>query len=170
MTAAILAILGTLSVTSILAIGAKLAHDAGAAKALAAQLQKVPAVDLHTKSATFNEAVDAAGNTVEAVLKGALTADKMDAFLAFLATGPTSAQVLAWLSANVGVNLIAEVEASLPALLKQELGILGHSVPGVLGALISNAAPVVATQAAQQKLTSAQILAGLTAASQPKAA
>jgi len=163
-------VFGSITLVGAVALAAKWGASSGLGTKAGGLVQNLPAVDLHTKSDTFNEAADAAGNTVETVLKNTLTGDALQKFLTFLATGPSETQVITYLETNFGTSLVAQAEASLPALLKQELGILGHAVPGVLGSLLAKAAPVVATQAAQQKLTSAQVLAGLTAMSAAKAA
>lgn len=144
----ILGILGTVTAASVLALVAKLAHSAGLAQKAGTAVQSLPAVDVHTKSATFNEAVDAAGNTVESILKDTLTGDALDKFLAFMATGPSQTQVITYLETNFGASLLTKGEAALPPLLKAELGILGHSLPGVLGTLFAKYAPDVAANAA----------------------
>jgi len=170
LTTILAAVGGTITLGAVVALAAKWGASSGLGTKAAAALQGLPAVDLHTKSATFNEAADAAGNTVETVLKNTLTGDALQKFLAFLATGPSETQVIAYLETNFGASLVTQTEAALPALAKQELGILGHSIPGLLGSLLAKAAPAVATQAAQQKLTGAQVLASLTALSAPKVA
>lgn len=164
-----LAVLATISIGTMLVMGAKLAFSAGVGTKVGDDLvQKLPALDIHTKSATFNEAADAAGNTIETVLKNTLKGDALQAFLAFLATGPTETAVIAYLETNFGTSLVTQAEAALPALLKQELGILGHSLPGVLGSLFAKAAPDVAHAQAETVLSSAEVAAKLTALSAPK--
>lgn len=133
-------------------------------------IQALPPVNIHSKSQTFNEATNAAGNFLETNLKGALTGDKLQAFLDFLKGSPSEASVLAYLEQNFGQAFLQSCATGLPALLQAELGILGGHLPSVVGGILAKLAPKVAVAQGQQQLTAAQVSNQIAALAGVKAA
>lgn len=140
---------------------AGLAYKAGAGTAAGKAIGALPdnPIDLH------NTALNYAEGLVMAALKHVLTGPLLQSFLQFLSTGPSPAGILVWLESNVGAGFLSQIVAGLPAVVQVGLQALGGALPTVVGGLIAKVAPLAAHQNAQAQITSAQVLAGLTAAS-----
>lgn len=162
----VLAALSAIAAMVSVAVVAKILSSFGAGKKVGDAIQDLPDVEALAASSS-SQAVHAAavvGHYIELAAKKQLTGDKLQAFCVFLATSPTSTQVLAYAEQNFGAGFLTELEASIPGALQDELAIFGDHLPAVIKDFVGKLLPGIATTHATQQITAAEVAGKLAAA------
>lgn len=164
----ITAIIGVLGSGTLLAIAYKL----GVGKKAGDEIQKVPDALTLVKPTTSVGAHGALVLThyLELAAKRELSGDKLQDAVKFATTNPSPAQVLAYLETNLGAGFVKDVEASLPALARDELAVFGDHIPSVVKDFVGKMLPGIVVQQAQQVATAAQVSQQIAALAGAKAA
>lgn len=151
--AALIGAIGGITLWKGLGLAFSVAKKAGADKKLDGLVEGIGEIHVSSKSAVFNDAINVALNHhAIPLLKNQLVEKGLiDDFTSFMATGPDKTAIIEWLLAH-GITALTALEDDLPDLAKEELGVLGHDLGGVLGELVSKAAAALGASAPAKSL------------------
>jgi hypothetical protein len=120
--------------------GFSLAKKFGADKKLDSLVETIGEIHVSSKSSVFSDAFNVALNlhAIPLIKQQLVAKGLIDQFFAFMSSGPGKPELIGWFAAH-GLSVASALEADLPSLAKDELGVLGHDLGGVLGNIVQMA-------------------------------